>query len=82
MTGDVLTPDQASIIAGVPAEQLRRWAWDRVGPRNIGTRYTPKYSEEDVIAWRSAKDNHPGERLASKTLPNARMGGLREGHQA
>jgi hypothetical protein len=62
---DALTPEQASIIAGVPAEQLKRWAWDRVGPRNIGTRYNPKYTEEDLKAWRDANGNNSRQRLAS-----------------
>lgn len=62
---DTLTPEQASPIVGVPAEQLKRWAWLRVGPNNIGTRYTPKYTAEDLAEWLNAKDNDPGERLAS-----------------
>lgn len=52
---DALTPDEASPIAGVPVEQLKRWAWDRVGPKNVGTRYKPKYLEEDLRAWLSKK---------------------------
>lgn len=60
-----MTPEEASLIVGVPAEQIRRWAWLNVGPNNIGTRYTPKYTHEDLIEWLDGKDNHSGERLAS-----------------
>lgn len=47
----MLDPDEAAPIAGVPALQLRRWAYLGVGPRNSGTKWRPKYLEEDVIAW-------------------------------
>jgi hypothetical protein len=50
---DLLTPEEASAIAGVPAQQLRRWAWLRVGPRNSGTRHRPKFHEDDIREWRS-----------------------------
>jgi len=49
----MLTPDEAAPIVGVPAAQLKRWAWDRVGPKNSGTRHKPKYREEDLRAWLS-----------------------------
>lgn len=62
---DALDPDLASPLAGVPAEQLRRWAWNDwdigqrrplglAGPKNIGTRHKPKYLDEDVRAWKTA----------------------------
>lgn len=46
-----MTPEQASLLIGVPAVQLKRWAWERVGPRNVGTRWKPRYEEEDLRAW-------------------------------
>lgn len=46
-----LTPEEASPIAGVPVAQLKRWSWDRVGPRNSGTRYKPLYEREDILEW-------------------------------
>ncbi len=60
---DSLTPAEAAAIAGVPAAQLIRWAWEdwdvyqrrpsgQVGPRNCGTRAKPLYREADVLAWR------------------------------
>ncbi len=48
----LLGPEQAAILAGAPAEQLKRWAWLSVGPRNSGTKYKPKYLQEDIEAWR------------------------------
>lgn len=48
----LLTPDEAAPHAGVPAEQLRRWAGWGVGPRNSGSRGRPKYREEDLREWR------------------------------
>lgn len=62
---DALTIAEAAVVAGVPAVQLRRWAWEdwdvygrkpsgQVGPRNIGTRNKPLYLEQDVREWRSA----------------------------
>lgn len=53
----VLTVEQAAPIAGVPAAQLIRWAYDRSGgPRNIGTRHKPRYDEDDVREWRAGKE--------------------------
>lgn len=60
---DALSLAEAATIAGVPAVQLRRWAWEdwdvygrnpsgQVGPRNIGTRNKPLYLEQDVREWR------------------------------
>lgn len=51
----MLTPEQAAPIVGAPAAQLKRWAWDRVGPKNSGTRYKPRYSEEDLLAYLESK---------------------------
>jgi hypothetical protein len=51
----MLTPDEAAPIVGVPAAQLKRWAWDRVGPKNSGTRHKPKYREEDLRAWKAKR---------------------------
>ena len=59
----ILTPEQASQIIGVPAVQLRRWAyaeWDKVewkpfgkiGPINVGTVHKPMFDEEELIRWR------------------------------
>lgn len=49
---DLLTPDLASPIAGVPAVQLTRWAYLRVGPPNRGTQIKPLYDEGDLRTWR------------------------------
>ncbi len=51
----MLSPEEAAQIVGAPAAQLKRWAWDRVGPKNSGTRYKPKYSEEDLREWLARK---------------------------
>lgn len=48
---DPLTPDEAARIVGVPTHQLRAWAWDRVGPRHVGTRLKPLYHEQDLREW-------------------------------
>lgn len=48
----LLTPEEAAPIIGVPSVQLARWAWNRTGPKNLGTRYKPKYTEEDLREWR------------------------------
>lgn len=53
---DLLTPEESAPLAGVPAVQLKRWAWLRVGPRNSGTRHRPKYHEDDVREWREDAD--------------------------
>lgn len=63
----LLTPSEAAPIAGVPASQLERWAyldWDawskkprgKDGPRNCGTRFHPRYDEDDVREWRHKHD--------------------------
>jgi hypothetical protein len=51
---DLLTPDEAAPLAGVPAVQLRRWAYLSRGPLNIGTRMKPMYRDEDIAEWREA----------------------------
>lgn len=64
----ILTPMQASKIAGVPETQLLRWSfldWDRhakratgrLGPRNSGTQHRPMYHEDDVREWRHRHDD-------------------------
>lgn len=55
MGGDALTPQQASIIAGVPAGQLIRWAWESVGPRNVGTRRRPRFEQGEIERWRELR---------------------------
>lgn len=50
---DSLPLDAAAEIAGVPAAQLKLWAWDRVGPRNIGTRTKPMYDQRDLEEWKA-----------------------------
>ena len=47
----MLTPEQASVIVGVPAVQLRRWAVLKQGPRNSGTKHKPLYDEDDLRDW-------------------------------
>ncbi len=49
---DLLTPEQASPLVGVPAVQLRRWAYLRQGPPNRGTKHKPMYDEGDLAVWR------------------------------
>lgn len=51
----MLTPEEAAPLVGVPAAQLKRWAWDRVGPKNSGTRYKPRYHEEDLREWKQRR---------------------------
>jgi hypothetical protein len=51
----MLTPEEAAPIIGVPAAQLKRWAWDRVGPKNSGTRYKPRYHEGDLRGWKASR---------------------------
>ncbi len=58
MTDDLLTPEQAAELAGVPAHQLRAWAYDKVGPRNLGSRHRPMYRAEDVTRWRAERAEH------------------------
>jgi hypothetical protein len=48
---DLLTPEQASPIVGVPAVQLRRWAYLRQGPPNRGTKHKPMYDEAQLVWW-------------------------------
>lgn len=55
----MLTPEEAALILGVPAAQLKRWAWDRVGPKNSGTKWKPRYQEADLRAWLVAKAECP-----------------------
>lgn len=52
----ILTPMQASEIAGVPAAQLIRWAYLGQGPRNSGTKHKPAYHEDEVREWRHRHD--------------------------
>ena len=53
---DLLTPKEASLIAGVPVVQLQRWAALRVGPPNRGTWHKPMYDERDIRVWREGYD--------------------------
>lgn len=53
----LLTPEAASEIVGVPAVQLERWAWNRTGPKNVGTRWKPKYTEDDLREWRESQND-------------------------
>jgi hypothetical protein len=48
---DLLSPDEAAPIVGAPVAQLLRWAWLEVGPKNSGTRWKPKYDEDDLRGW-------------------------------
>ncbi len=64
MSDDLLTPEQACELAGVPAHQLRAWAYDKVGPRNLGSRHRPMYRAEDVEVWIKARSYlEPGRQL-------------------
>ncbi len=57
---DLLTPEQASPIVGVPAVQLRRWAYLRQGPPNRGTKHKPMYDEGDLIGWKPTSNESFG----------------------
>lgn len=46
-----LSPEEASEIIGVPAIQLERWAYLKQGPKNIGTKWKPRYDEDDLREW-------------------------------
>lgn len=48
------TADEAAVILGVPAVQIRRWAATRTGPKNSGNWFTPKYADDDLTAWLDA----------------------------
>ena len=54
----ILTPEQAAEAIGVPAVQLRRWAYQGHGPRNAGTKHKPMFDEDDLSEWIRAKDRH------------------------
>ena len=56
----ILTPEQAAEQIGVPAVQLRRWAYQGHGPRNAGTKHKPMFDEDDLSEWIRAKDRHTG----------------------
>ena len=51
---DLLPLEAAAEVAGVPAAQLKLWAWDRVGPRNVGTRTKPLYDQRDLEEWKKS----------------------------
>lgn len=76
---DAIPLAEAATLAGVPAIQLRRWAWEdwdiytrrpsgQVGPRNIGTRNKPLYLEQDVREWRARHqgESHDGNAAANR----------------
>lgn len=46
-----LSPQEAAKFIGLPAEQLRIWAFDKVGPQNTGTLWRPSYKTEHLTAW-------------------------------
>lgn len=63
MTDDLLSPQDAAAIAGVPAAQLLRWiaeqpslrdgeAFRGPGIRYVGPRHRPRFRREDVERWR------------------------------
>lgn len=52
---DPLSLTDAARALGVPEHQLRLWAWDGAGPRNLGTRTKPLYDEADLRAWRDVR---------------------------
>lgn len=60
---DPLTVDDAAALIGVPVHQLLLWAWQRVGPRHVGTRVKPRYREEDLQRWVEERSHaqHVGE---------------------
>lgn len=49
---DPLPIADAARLLGVPEHQLKLWAWDRRGPRNLGTRTKPLYDEADLQEWK------------------------------
>lgn len=46
-----LTPEEAAKLIGLPAQQLRIWAYDKTGPQNSGTAWRPSYKTEHLNAW-------------------------------
>lgn len=46
-----LSPEEAGEILGIPAVQLERWAFLKQGPKNVGTKYKPRYDEKDLEEW-------------------------------
>ncbi len=46
-----LSPEEAGEILGVPAVQLERWAYLGDGPKNIGTKWKPRFDEEGIEEW-------------------------------
>ncbi len=51
----LLTPMQSSEVVGVPVVQLLRWAVLGQGPKNMGTKHRPAYTEEDLMAWKGKR---------------------------
>lgn len=63
MDDDLLSPQDAAALAGVPAAQLLRWiaeqprlrdgeAFRGPGIRYVGPRHRPRFRREDVEGWR------------------------------
>lgn len=52
---DLLRPSEAAKLVGVPENQLRRWAWEQVGPKNHGTKRKPMYEQGEMERWRNTK---------------------------
>ncbi len=69
MDDDPLTPDDAAAVVGVPAYQLRTWAYDKVGPVNVGTRWRPMYRERDLREWARVRSGAHGEAGDADTAP-------------
>jgi len=49
---DSLSLQEAAKLAGVPETQLKRWAWEKRGPRFHGSKLKPRYMAEDIEEWR------------------------------
>lgn len=66
VTDDLLSPQDAAALAGVPAAQLLRWiaeqprlrdgeAFRGPGIRYVGPRHRPRFRREDVEGWRDGR---------------------------
>jgi hypothetical protein len=63
---DALSLTEAAAFLGVPEHQLKLWAWDRAGPRNLGSRTKPLYDEADLQEWRNGHASSPSQNTRSQ----------------
>lgn len=48
---DDLDLEHAAQHIGVPAGQLERWTWHKVGPTSNGSLWRPRYSKAELDRW-------------------------------